>query len=104
MQTRVAAQSTADVPRAQRELLRPSADQILGAIAREYGLSNAQVLNRSNGMAFRQAVHQLRRRGNLPLREVAAMAGVSVSRVSQIQREIEAGTEESWLEAPANVK
>ncbi len=91
LQTRVASQSTANVPRAQRQFLRPSADQILEAIGKDYGLSKSQVLDRLNGSTFKQAVHLLRRRCNLPLREVAAMAGVSVSRVSQIQREIEDG-------------
>lgn len=105
MQTRVASHSTANVSRSQRQLLRPSADQILEAIGKEYGLLKTQVLDRSSGIAFRQAVHLLRRRCNLPLREVAAMAGVSASRVSQIQREMEAGNrDESRLEASVGVQ
>ncbi|WP_407941087.1 sigma factor-like helix-turn-helix DNA-binding protein [Methylotetracoccus oryzae] len=56
-------------------------------------------------MAFRQAVQLLRRRCNLPLREVAAMAGVSVSRVSQIQREVEEpNRERNSLEASVGVE
>ncbi|WP_139558803.1 transposase [Methylotetracoccus oryzae] len=105
MQTRVASHATANVPRAQRQLLRPSADQILEAIGKEHGLPKSQVLDRSRGMAFKQAVHLLRRRCNLPLREVAAMAGVSVSRVSQIQREVDkVNREENSLEASVAVE
>ena len=83
-----------NVPRAQRQWLSPSADQILEAIGKICGPSKTQALDRSNGMSFRQAVHLLRRRCNLPLREVAALAGLPVSRVSQIQRESDEGTTE----------
>ena len=92
MQAMVGSQSTANVPRAQRQLLRETVDAVLEAIAKAHGLPKAQVLDRTSGRAFKQAVHLLRRRCNLPLREVAAMAGVSVSRVSQIQSESEEGT------------
>ena len=104
-QAMVASHSTANVPRAQRLPLRPSVDAILEAIAKAYGLPKAQVLDRASGMAFKKAVHRLRRRGNLPLREVAALAGVSVSRVSQIQRESEDETTDgNRPEASAGIK
>ena len=39
--------------------------------------------------AWRAAVYLLRRAANLPIRETAARAGVSLGRVSQIQRAVE---------------
>ena len=44
---------------------------------------------RASQATYRVAVYLLRRAANLPLEEVAALAGVSSPRVSQIQRGIE---------------
>jgi putative transposase len=91
MQGMAASHSSANVPRAQRLPVRPSPDAILQTVATAHNLPKEKVLDRSSsGRAFKLAVYLLRRRGNLALREVAALAGVSVSRVSQIQAEIEA--------------
>ena len=91
MQGVAASHSSANVPRAQRLPVRPSPGAILQTVATAHNLPKEKVLDRSSsGRAFKLAVYLLRRRGNLALREVAALAGVSVSRVSQIQAEIEA--------------
>jgi hypothetical protein len=90
MQGMAASHSSANVPRAQRLPVRPSPDAILQMVATAHDLPKEKVLDRSSGRAFKLAVYLLRRRGNLALWEVATLAGVSVSRVSQIQAEIEA--------------
>ena len=53
------------------------------------GFKALPALKRQSGSAFKQAIYLLRRRANLSLAEVAAMAGVSIGRVAQIQSEIE---------------
>jgi len=80
----------ANVPRAQRAPARPSRERILRAVSDAYDVPPEQVLQRSSGQVFRVAVYLLRRVGNIPLAEVAKLAGVSGSRVSQIQAELEA--------------
>jgi transcriptional regulator with XRE-family HTH domain len=50
-------------------------------------------------VALRSAVYLLRRAVNLSMAEVSALAGVSISRVSQIQRNIEAGHTDDRLRA-----
>jgi transcriptional regulator with XRE-family HTH domain len=53
-------------------------------------------MERASGQGFKHAVYLLRRQANLSLQEVAAMAGVSIGRISQIQGEIESrATDES---------
>jgi hypothetical protein len=68
---------------------RPGTREIVRAVADAAGIRPSAVLDRSSGAAFRHAVYLLRRRGNLSLREVAELAGVSIGRISQIQTEIE---------------
>jgi len=82
-------QATAAVSRLQRQAARPTAEEILAAVATAYGLAPAAVVDRSHQPAFRAAVYLLRRVCNLPLKEVARRAGVSPPRVSQIQRQVE---------------
>ena len=53
------------------------------------GFKALPALKRQSGSAFKQAIYLLRRRANLCLAEGAAMAGVSIGRVAQIQSEIE---------------
>jgi putative transposase len=90
MQGMAASHSSANVPRAQRLPVRPSPDAILQTVATAHNLPKEKVLDRSSGRAFKLAIYLLRRCGNLTLGEVTTLAGVSVSRVSQIQAEIEA--------------
>jgi REP element-mobilizing transposase RayT len=68
---------------------RPKAEHIVRAVARAYEIARPAVLDRASGEPFKHAVYLLRRRANLPLQEVAALAGVSIGRISQIQSEIE---------------
>lgn len=89
MQALAEQRPAANVSRAQRAPARPSRERILQAVGDVYGVAAEQVLQRSSGRAFRVAVYLLRRVGNLSLAEVARLAGVSPSRVSQIQAELE---------------
>jgi REP element-mobilizing transposase RayT len=69
---------------------RPTVEQIIKAVANRAGLSEKGVLNRKgHPEPFRLAVYMLRRAGNVSLKEVAALAGISTPRVSQIQKQIE---------------
>ncbi len=69
---------------------RPGADEIAAAVAKAAKVAPETVLDRrANQATYRVAVYLLRRAANLPLEEVAALAGVSPPRVSQIQRGIE---------------
>ncbi len=69
---------------------RPGADEIAAAVAKAARVAPETVLDRRASQAtYRVAVYLLRRAANLPLEEVAALAGVSPPRVSQIQRGIE---------------
>ncbi len=69
---------------------RPGAEEIAAAVARAAKVAPETVLDRKASQAtYRVAVYLLRRAANLPLEEVAALAGVSPPRVSQIQRGIE---------------
>jgi REP element-mobilizing transposase RayT len=76
---------------------RPKVAQIVRAVAEAHDISRAAALERESGEPFKHAVYLLRRRANLPLRDVAAMAGVSIGRVSQIQGEIEASPPDAKL-------
>lgn len=69
---------------------RPRVAQIVRVVADAHEVSRNAALERESGEPFKHAVYLLRRRANLPLRDVATLAGVSIGRVSQIQSEIEA--------------
>lgn len=97
MQEKASAQPAANVPAMQRLPVRLSVEVILETVAKAYGLSRERVLDRSSGLPFKVSVYLLRRRGNLPLREVAELAGVSAPRVSQIQAEMETAIAEGRL-------
>jgi len=79
------------IPRSQFEPLRPDPAAIEAGVASAYGIPRRQVMDRSNGEAFKAAVYLLRRAANLPLAVVAKRAGISPPRVSQIQTEIQSG-------------
>ena len=89
MQKRIVTKPKSGPTRAQRQPFRANANQVLNEISREYGLTRKSVLDRSNREAFKMAVYRLRREANLPIKDVAALTGVSEPRVSQIQAEIE---------------
>lgn len=97
MEEKASGQPTANVPAAQRLSARPSVDAILEAVTKAYGLSRERILDRSTGFPFKVAIYLLRRRGNLALREVAGLAGISPPRVSQIQAEMDTAAAEGRL-------
>ncbi len=72
----------------QQHLARPQVDDVFEAVMDEYNFSRNGVLDRRNKEAFRMLIYLLRRICNMPLRDVATLAGVSLGRVSQIQREV----------------
>lgn len=98
MQEKAASQTPANVSSQQRLPARPAPEAILAAVARVYEMPGEAVLQRSGGMAFKAAVYLLRRRGNMALRDVAALAGISAARVSQIQTEIEKTASDARLQ------
>ena len=90
MQQMAQGKSENNVPRTQRQPLRPSPEEVLKSVARAYSLPVKKVLDRSHSEVFKVAVYLLRRRANLTLKEVARFTGVSTPRISQIQTELEA--------------
>ncbi len=97
MQSVIEGQRLQDIPLAQCHPIRPLASEILAAVSSAYRRPKALISDRSFKPAFRAWVYLLRRATNLPLKEVALMAGISGPRVSQIQREIEHGEGEPTL-------
>lgn len=91
MQDRAQGKSVRGVAKAQIRPARPGVDEIRKAVAAQYGIKAGEVFNRRQGEAYRAAVYLVRRAGNLPLRDVATLARVSIGRVSQIQSQIERG-------------
>ncbi len=85
----VAGQDLNDVPSMQTQPARPTPEALLGAVAQSFEVKREAVLDRAYQPAFQAAVYLLRRVANLPLKEVSALAGVSISRVSRIQSTIE---------------
>jgi DNA-directed RNA polymerase specialized sigma subunit len=77
------------VARAQAEPARPHADSVLHAVAKASALSPLQLLGRTDQRAFQIAVYLLRRAVNLSLKQTAALANISPSRVSRIQADME---------------
>jgi hypothetical protein len=64
-------------------------DRVRKDIARQYGSPREQVLDRSNRETIRMAVFRRRREAKLPKEGAAALARVSVPRISQVRAEIE---------------
>lgn len=90
LKDRIAGQPLDQVPSAMADPARPTADQIVAAVAHSADQPVETVLDRhSEPEPFRAAIYLLRRAGNLPLKDVAAMGQVSPGRVSQIQRQVE---------------
>lgn len=82
----------ANVPTAQTQPTRLSSDQVLQHVAAAYRLQVNHVLDRSHRDAYQTAVYLLRRAANEPLHTVAVRFRISPSRVSKIQKAIEATT------------
>jgi len=91
IEPRLPARPAKGIARSHLHPLRPDASAIETTVARAYRIPANQVFDRHNGTAFKAAVYLLRRAANLPLTVVSKCAGISPSRVSQIQSEIEQG-------------
>lgn len=90
MARRVRGLPLAQVGRAAARPDRPTAAEIREAVADAADVPRHDVLDRTCAAEpYRVAAFLLRRACNLPLRQVAEMAGVSPGRISQIQRSIE---------------
>ena len=90
MAERIGRESANQVAAAALRPDRPGAEEIARAVAKAAKVAPETVLDRRASQAtYRVAVYLLRRAANLPLEEVAALAGVSPPRISQIQRGIE---------------
>jgi chromosomal replication initiation ATPase DnaA len=63
---------------------------VLQQIAATYRVSVHDVLTRAHREAYQAAVYLLRRAANEPLRTVAGRFRISPSRISKIQKELEA--------------
>jgi len=75
------------IPKTTRRPGRPGPAQVIARVAQEFGLPIDNVFDRKrHAAAFRLLTYLLRRVCNLPLKDVAAMVGVSTARVSQIQK------------------
>ncbi len=81
----------ANVPQRQRHPARPTATAVTAQVLSAYRIKDEKALRtRANQEAFRAWVYLLRRVVNLPLQEVANRSKVSPSRISKIQRAMEA--------------
>jgi len=85
----VASQDLDDVPRTQTQPARPTPEALLADVAQRFELKREEVLDRAHQPAFQAAVYLLRRVANLSLKDVSALASVSISRISRIQSTIE---------------
>jgi len=80
-----------EVPLAQTVPSRPTKVDIFESVAEEFDITVEGLVERSDQDAYRAAVYLLRRVVNLSLKAVAGIFGVSPSRVSRIQADIERG-------------
>ncbi len=85
----VADEDLDDVPQIQSQPTRPMPEAVLEAVAQSFKLDRDEVPERAHQPAFQAAVYLLRRVANLPLKDVSALVGVSISRISRIQSTIE---------------
>ncbi|NOX91108.1 MAG: hypothetical protein GXP18_01255 [Gammaproteobacteria bacterium] len=90
MEKRVKKQNISNVPRSQIQPTRLDKEAVLTQITQVYGLEEGVILSKSHPEAYHCAAWLLRRSANMPLKEVAELFGVSPSRISHIQRLMEA--------------
>ncbi|TDJ65788.1 MAG: hypothetical protein E2O35_06760, partial [Proteobacteria bacterium] len=91
MQQLIEAELAVGIATAQMNPARPTPEEVIKGITTEYGIEEQVLWYRENQDAFKAAVYLLRRIGNLSLKEVKFIAGISEPRISQIQREVESG-------------
>ena len=87
------------IPMEQTRRDRPTAEEVVSAVADVFEVAPEVVLDRSHQSAFKAAVYLLRRACNLPLTETVRLGGVSPSRISRIQVELEKGKRLETMEA-----
>ncbi len=80
----------ANVPALHTRPTRLSPDEVLQRVAATYRLSVNAVLDRGHREAYQTAVYLLRRAANEPLQTVAIRFQISPSRISKIQKAVEA--------------
>lgn len=89
MQARVPRRSDADIPLEQFLPSRPTAEEVLEAVSQAFRVDRDAILAREHREAYRTAVFALRTHAGVPRKDVASLFGISGSRVSQIQRQVE---------------
>jgi len=92
-------QLDADIPLTQQHPERPDSHDVLRHVTEVYGVNSENVLDRRHYReAFQIYVFLLRRACNMSLKAVAAVAGISPGRVSQIQKIVsEKGLPDSFI-------
>lgn len=80
-----------EVPWVQTFPERPTKSDVLESVSGEYGITVEELVRRMDQGAYKAAAYLLRRVVNLSLKEVGEEFGVSPSRISKIQREIDKG-------------
>ena len=90
MEVLASKQSLANVPRQQAQPTRLDRDAVLIRVGQVYALQTDEILSRSHAQAYHCAAWLLRRSANVSLKGVAELFGVSPSRISHIQRSMEA--------------
>jgi len=86
---KVGIKESKEIPISQRRPIRPTANELIDVVKKEYMVDNKSIVERKNIEAYRAAVYLLRREGNLGVREVSEKFSISESMVSRIQREVE---------------
>ena len=92
MQSMLKGNPSKEIPKEQQLPTRPSVEMIIKAVCETYDVERQNLLNRSHPNAYSAGVYLLRRVVNVHLAEVAELFGISVSRASKIQREVEEGS------------
>jgi len=88
MQQCIPQEGVAGVPGEQLQPGRPDCGAVLQIVADYFACDIEDVLSRLHREGYLLAAYLLRRVVNMPLVDVATLFGISISRVSQIQREI----------------
>ncbi|MFQ5470079.1 MAG: helix-turn-helix domain-containing protein, partial [Gammaproteobacteria bacterium] len=86
-----------NIPVIQTMPLRPTKEDVINVVSEAYHVNHEAIFDRSVKSAYRACVYLLRRAANLSLKEVSEICGISPSRISQIQREIEANKSDKHL-------
>jgi REP element-mobilizing transposase RayT len=89
MRQRIGQENISNVPMTQLMPDRPDAESILRDVAENIGCTVDSILSRAHRQGYHLAAYLLRRRANIPLKDVAGMFGVSVSRISHIQKQMD---------------